>query len=91
MRAVMHRCYGVPEGVRLEKHCEAQPGDGQVLIKVHASSVNPAEWYGISGQPKLIRLANGIGAPEGDGRVGYDVAGTVEAVGPNVTLLQAGR
>ena len=67
------------------------PAEGKVLIKVHASSVNPAEWYRISGRPKLIRLENGIGAPEGDGRAGFDVAGIVEAVGAERHALQARR
>ena len=90
IRAVMNRCYGVPEGIRLEKIARPIPPEGKVLIKVRASSVNPAEWYGISGRPYLIRLESGIGAPEGDSRAGYDVAGTVEAVGAKVTLFKPG-
>jgi len=89
MRAVMNRCYGVPRGLALEKIAKPTPGDGKVLIKVHATSVNPVEWYGASGQPRVVRLAGGIGAPE-DFRIGLDVAGTVEAVGPNVTLFKPG-
>jgi NADPH:quinone reductase-like Zn-dependent oxidoreductase len=89
MRAAMQRCYGVPEGVRVETIAKPTPGDGQVLIKVRASSVNPAEWYGAAGQPLVIRLSSGIGAPE-ESRAGYDVAGTVESVGPNVTLFEPG-
>ena len=89
IRAVMLRCYGVPEAVRLETIAKPTPGEGQVLIKVHASSVNPAEWYGVSGQPMLIRLSNGIGAPKRT-RVGFDVAGTVESVGANVTRFKPG-
>jgi len=88
MRAVMNRCYGVAN-VRVENVAKPKPGDGQILIKVRASSVNPAEWYGISGQPYLVRLMNGIGAPK-DSRAGYDMAGVVEAVGPNVTLFKPG-
>jgi len=90
IRAVMNRCYGVPEGIALEKIAKPTPPEGKVLIKVRASSVNPAEWYGISGRPQLIRLESGIGAPEGDGRAGYDVAGIVEAVGAKVTLFKPG-
>ena len=90
IRAVINRCYGVPEGIALEKIAKPTPGEDRVLIKVHASSVNPAEWYGISGRPQLIRLESGIGAPEGDGRAGYDVAGVVEAVGAKVTLFKPG-
>jgi NADPH:quinone reductase-like Zn-dependent oxidoreductase len=89
MRAVMHRCYGVPHGVRIEQIAKPVPNDNQVLIKVRASSVNPAEWYGISGRPKLVRLSSGIGTPKGT-RAGYDVAGTVEAVGKDVTLFKPG-
>jgi NADPH:quinone reductase-like Zn-dependent oxidoreductase len=89
MRAVMHRCYGVPHGIRIEQIAKPVPKDDQVLIKVFASSVNPAEWYGISGRPKLIRLSSGIGTPKGT-RAGYDVAGTVEAVGKDVTLFKPG-
>jgi NADPH:quinone reductase-like Zn-dependent oxidoreductase len=89
MHAVMTRCYGVPQGARLETVAKPKPGDGQVLIKVHASSVNPAEWYTVSGQPYMVRLMNGIGAPK-DSHAGYDMAGVVEAVGPNVTLFKPG-
>jgi len=89
MRAIMQRCYGVPDGLRLETIAKPVPAEGQVLIKVRATSVNPAEWYGVSGQPRMIRLSNGIGAPKRN-RVGYDVAGVVEAVGPNVTLFKPG-
>jgi NADPH:quinone reductase-like Zn-dependent oxidoreductase len=89
MRAITNRCYGVPQGVRIETVARPKPGDGQVLIKVHASSVNPAEWYGISGQPYMVRLMNGIGAPK-DSHAGYDMAGVVEAVGPKVSLFKVG-
>jgi len=89
MRAVMNRCYGVPRGLQLEKIAKPTPGDGKVLIRVHATSVNPVEWYGASGQPRVVRLAGGIGSPD-DFRIGLDVAGTVEAVGPNVTLFKPG-
>jgi NADPH:quinone reductase-like Zn-dependent oxidoreductase len=89
MRAVMHRCYGVPRGIRLEQIAKPIPKENQVLIKVRASSVNPAEWYAISGRPKLVRLSGGIGTPQGT-RAGFDVAGIVEAVGTNVTLFKPG-
>ena len=89
IHAIRNRCYGVPQGVRLETIEKPVPGEGQILIKVRASSVNPAEWYGISGQPYLVRLMNGIGAPK-DAHAGYDMAGVVEAVGPKVTLFKPG-
>jgi NADPH:quinone reductase-like Zn-dependent oxidoreductase len=89
MRAIMHRCYGAPTVLRVENVTKPVPGSGQMLIKVRASSVNPAQWYGVTGQPYLIRLMNGIGAPKLP-RIGFDVAGVVEAVGPDVTLFKPG-
>jgi len=89
MRSITQRCYGVPQGVRVETIAKPVPGDEQVLIKVHASSVNPAEWYGTSGQPRIMRLWGGIGLPS-DWKLGYDMAGTVEAVGAKVTRFKPG-
>jgi len=89
IRAITQRCYGVPDGLRLETIARPEPKEGQVLVKVRASSVNPAEWYGVSGQPRVIRLSSGIGTPKRT-RVGYDMAGIVEAVGPNATAFKPG-
>ncbi len=90
MRAAMRRCYGVPQGLRVERIAKPIPRDDQVLIEVRASSVNPSEWFGVTGQPQVIRLFNdGIGRP-GTTRVGYDMAGIVEAAGANVTLFKPG-
>jgi NADPH:quinone reductase-like Zn-dependent oxidoreductase len=89
MHAVMRRCYGVPGGIRLETVAKPAPDAGMVLIKVRASSVNPAEWYRVSGQPKVMRVSGGIGLPA-TARVGYDMAGVVEAVGPGVTRFKPG-
>jgi NADPH:quinone reductase-like Zn-dependent oxidoreductase len=79
----------VPRAAQFATIEKPKPGDGQILIKVRASSVNPAEWYGISGQPYLVRLMGGIGVPK-DTRSGFDMAGVVEAIGPNVTLFKPG-
>ncbi|PLW81297.1 alcohol dehydrogenase [Kineobactrum sediminis] len=65
------------------------PGDEEVLIKVHAASVNPLDWHYMRGTPYFIRLFSGIGAPS-DPRMGVDFAGTVEAVGSKVTRLKPG-
>jgi NADPH:quinone reductase-like Zn-dependent oxidoreductase len=89
MRAARKYCYGVPRGIRVETVARPVPGDGQVLIKVRAASINPMEWYRIAGQPYLTRLRGGIGSPK-EPRVGYDMAGTVEVVGPHVTQFKVG-
>jgi NADPH:quinone reductase-like Zn-dependent oxidoreductase len=89
MRAIRQQCYGLPQGMRLERIARPTPGEGQMLVKVRAASVNPAEWHEATGQPRLVRFSTGIGRPN-DIRAGYDVAGVVEAVGPGVTLFKPG-
>jgi NADPH:quinone reductase-like Zn-dependent oxidoreductase len=90
MRAITRRCYGPPGKVlALERIAKPKPAADQILIKVRAASVNPAEWHTVTGKPYVMRLSTGIGAPQGI-RVGYDMAGTVEAVGENVTRFKVG-
>jgi NADPH:quinone reductase-like Zn-dependent oxidoreductase len=59
-----------------------------VLVRVHASSVNPVEWYGVTG-PYFARIENGLRKPKHTA-VGSDLAGRVEAVGRDVKELQPG-
>jgi NADPH:quinone reductase-like Zn-dependent oxidoreductase len=74
----------------LEKVAKPKPTDHQVLIKVHAASVNPYEWHMVTGKPYFMRLGTGLGAPDHT-RVGYDMAGTIEAVGAKVTRFKVGE
>jgi NADPH:quinone reductase-like Zn-dependent oxidoreductase len=89
MRAVMKRCYGEPGVLRVERIAKPEPGEGRVLIRVHAAAVNPAEWHATTGRPYIMRLGVGMGAPA-DARVGLDMAGTVVATGPGVTRFKPG-
>ena len=90
MRAVMHRCYGAPGQVlAVERIAKPKPAAGEMLIKIHVASVNPYEYHMVTGKPYVMRLGTGLGLPEGH-RVGYDMAGTVEAVGENVTHFKVG-
>jgi NADPH:quinone reductase-like Zn-dependent oxidoreductase len=90
MRAITRSCYGSPGKVlTLERIAKPKADHGKVLIKVHAASVNPYEWHTITGKPYFMRLGTGLGAPTGS-RVGYDMAGTIEAVGPGVTRFKVG-
>ncbi|HEX6636519.1 MAG TPA: NAD(P)-dependent alcohol dehydrogenase [Steroidobacteraceae bacterium] len=88
MRAAVPRCYGV-QNLRIERIPKPAPKEGQVLVRIHAASVNPAEWYRLNGKPYLVRLIGGIGHPS-DTRAGFDAAGTVVAVGPGVTRFKVG-
>ncbi len=90
MKAVVYRCYGSPEVVKLEELAKPVPAADRMLVKVHAASVNPLDWHYMRGKPYIMRPMAGIGAPK-DIRLGVDFAGTVEAVGKDVTRVQAGR
>lgn len=89
MRAVMQRCYGAPAVLAVERIAKPAPMAGEVLIKVHAASLNPYEWHMTTGKPYLIRLFRGLGAPDRH-RMGSDFAGTVESVGAKVTRFKPG-
>ncbi len=89
MKAVVYRCYGPPDVLRLEDVAKPVPGDDEVLVRVHDASVNPYDWHFMRGSPYIMRPGSGIGSPK-DTRLGVDFAGTVEAVGSNVTKFRPG-
>jgi NADPH:quinone reductase-like Zn-dependent oxidoreductase len=89
MQAIVYRCYGSADVVKLEEVAKPVPADNRLLVKVHAASVNPLDWHYMRGKPYVMRPTAGIGAPE-DIRLGVDFAGTVEAVGKNVQRFKPG-
>ncbi len=89
MKAVVRRCYGGPEVLAVEDVEKPAPKDGELLVRVHAASINPADWHFVRGVPYVIRLDFGFGAPKNP-RIGIDFAGTVEAVGKGVTKFAPG-
>jgi NADPH:quinone reductase-like Zn-dependent oxidoreductase len=89
IKAIVYCDYGV-SNLELEDVEKPTPADDQLLVRVHAASVNPYDWHFIEGTPKIIRLMGvGLRKPK-DTRVGVDFAGTVEAVGKNVTNFKPG-
>ena len=88
-KAIMQRCYGPPETLRLEDIEKPAPKDNEILVKVHAASVNPLDWHFMRGQPYIMRAEAGFGAPK-VARLGVDFAGTVEAIGKNVKRFKPG-
>ena len=88
-KAIVYRCYGSPAVLKLEEVAKPVPGSGEVLVRVHAASVNPLDWHFMRGLPYLLRMDAGFGAPKNI-RLGVDFAGVVEAVGPGVTHFRAG-
>jgi NADPH:quinone reductase-like Zn-dependent oxidoreductase len=89
MKAARYFCYGSPEVVEYGDVSKPVPAADELLVKVHAASVNPLDWHFMRGSPFIMRLVAGIGAPD-DGAMGVDFAGTVEAVGSAVTRFQPG-
>ena len=87
IKAIVHCEYGSPDVLKLEDVEKPVPNDNQLLVRVRAASVNPLDLT-IRG-PWLIRPLLGLRKPK-DTRLGVDYAGTVEAVGKNVTNFKPG-
>jgi NADPH:quinone reductase-like Zn-dependent oxidoreductase len=89
MKAIFQDTYGSPEVMALRDIEMPVITDDEVLVRVRAAAVNPPDWAGLTGVPYVARLAFGLRKPH-NGVRGSDVAGTVEAVGRNVTRLRIG-
>ncbi len=89
MKAIVYTQYGPPDVLELKEVEKPSPKADEILIKVHAASVNAADWHYLRGVPFLFRLECGLLKPKNT-FLGSDVAGRVEAVGRNVTQFQPG-
>lgn len=89
MQAIVYCDYGTAEVLRLEDTEKPVPADDDILVRVRAASVNPLDWHYMRGTPYVMRLGSGLRKPN-DTRLGVDFAGTVEAVGRNVTRFKPG-
>jgi NADPH:quinone reductase-like Zn-dependent oxidoreductase len=89
MKAIVYTKYGSPDVLQFKEVEKPTPKENEVLVKVHAASVNPADWHTMRATPFLARLVNGLFNPKNP-RLGADVAGHVEAVGRSVTQFQVG-
>src|SRR5713101_5427286 len=88
MKAIVHTQYGPPDVLQFTDVAKPTPTDDEVLIRIHAASVNPLDRYFMRGAP-LIRLIPGLRTPKHQG-LGADIAGRVEAVGRHVKQFQPG-
>src|SRR5262245_38443602 len=61
MKAVVHRCYGSPDVLVLEDVAKPSPTDDEVLVDIHAASVNPVDWHNLRGEPYVMRISSGLG------------------------------
>ena len=90
MKAIVRDTYGSPDVLELTDIDKPEPADDEVLLRVYAASVNPADWHFLRGVPYIARMQFGLRKPK-DRVLGCDVAGRVEAVGNNVTMLKPGE
>ena len=89
MKAVVYTRYGPPGVLRLAEVATPVPKDNEVLVKVHAVSVNASDWEVLRGKPLYSR----IGGPFRPRHhiLGSDIAGRVETAGRNATLFRPGE
>jgi NADPH:quinone reductase-like Zn-dependent oxidoreductase len=92
MKAFVLRSYGSPDDLDLTDIDKPVPGDDEVLVRVHATSVQPYDWHLMRGEPYIARLMpGGLGLRKPSISIlGADIAGQVEAVGKDVTEFRPG-
>lgn len=89
MKAVLSEKYGPPETLKWREVEKPTPEGDEVLIKVHAASINSADWRLLSGSPFLVRLMHGLIKPRTP-IPGADIAGVIEAAGDKITRFKPG-
>jgi NADPH:quinone reductase-like Zn-dependent oxidoreductase len=90
MKAIVYERYGSPDVLRLQEVEKPSPDENQILVKVHASSINAGDYFAMGGKPFLFRFFSGGYLKPKNIRLGIDVAGQVEAVGENVKRFRPG-
>ncbi len=89
MKAIVQHGYGSPDVLQLKEIARPAVGDDQVLVRVHASSVNAGDWRRVRASPFIVRFVEGVQTPKRP-VPGGDAAGVVEDVGRDVTNLRVG-
>lgn len=89
MRAIVQEAYGEAEVLRVGEAERPVPGTGEVLVRVRAAGVDQGVWHLMAGRPRVVRAFTGLRRPR-QPIPGGDLAGVVEALGPDVTGLAVG-
>lgn len=90
MKAIVCPKYGSPDVLRLQEVAKPAPQDDEVLIKIHAASINSRDWHLMRANPFFVRLVPGGFLRPKNKVLGADVAGRVEAIGSHVRQLKPG-
>lgn len=89
MTAVVITRYRTSDVLELRELAEPTPGDGEVLVRVHAASINDWDWQLLQGTPFLNRLTFGLRRPKRQ-ILGCDIAGRIQALGKNAERFRSG-
>jgi NADPH:quinone reductase-like Zn-dependent oxidoreductase len=89
VKAALRTEFGTPDVIRIEEVANPELVDEGLLVRVGATSVNPAEWYEVHGRPTIARFSTGLRRPKSP-RLGVDFAGVVEAIGSAVDDFAVG-
>ncbi len=90
MKAIVYEQYGPPDVLQLREVAKPTPKDDEVLVRIHAASVNAADWHLLTADIFLVRvMVGGLRKPKHP-ILGADIAGVVEVVGRNVTQFRPG-
>lgn len=90
MKAIVYTRYGPPDVLQIKDVDKPAPKDDEVLVKVHAASINSWDWDMLTGRPVEYRFLSGLFKPKKTNILGCDIAGRIEAVGKNIKLFSPG-
>jgi NADPH:quinone reductase-like Zn-dependent oxidoreductase len=90
MKAVIQTTYGTPDILQIQDVQKPTPADNEVLVKIHAASINKRDWFVLTGSPWISRLSTGGMSKPKTTILGADIAGHVEAVGRAVKRFKPG-
>lgn len=89
MKAIVYEKYGSPDVLKFQELPKPTIEDDEILVKLHAASVNPYDWHTMRGAPFIVRMRTGLLKPKSN-MLGVDMAGQVEAVGKDVIEFKPG-